>query len=146
MATMYSGLGGTAGYGENTFSTSAYVKGAGTGADDAYMKVDISSVFSGGINLYGTKYTNMYISANGIITFKAGVNAYTPTALTSVGGPAISPFWTDIDINKGGEIYWDLDPASGKVTVTWLNVAPYNGGAGRDSLLAGGRRFRRRRG
>ena len=134
MATLVSGLGGTAGYGENTFSTSAYTRGTGTGADDAYIKVDISSVFgASGMKFYGASYTSLYISSNGIITFGSGLTSYTPTALTSLGKPSISPFWTDIDINKGGEIYWDLDPASGKVTVTWSNVAAYTG-TGRDSF------------
>lgn len=27
----------------------------------------------------------------------------------------------------GGDIYWDLDAATGKVTITWLNTAPYSG-------------------
>ena len=48
-------------------------------------------------------------------------------ALTTLGQPSLAPFWTDIDIAKGGDIYWDLDASTGKVTVTWLNVAPYSG-------------------
>ena len=32
-----------------------------------------------------------------------------------------------MNINSGGEIYWDLDAAAGTVTITWDGVAPYNG-------------------
>ncbi len=124
MATMNSGLGGTAGYGEQSFKTSTVT---GT-LDDGYVNVNISSVFGpNGANINGTSYSSIYISTNGLITFQSGITAYTPAALTTLNQPSLAPFWTDADISKGGDIYWDLDPASGKVTITWLNVAPYQG-------------------
>ena len=124
MATMTSGLGGTAGYGEQSFKASTITGNQ----DDGYINVNISSVFGAtGININGTSYSSIYISTNGLITFQSGVTAYTPAALTSLGQPSLAPFWTDADISKGGDIYWDLDPATGKVTITWLNVAPYSG-------------------
>lgn len=124
MATMNSGLGGTAGYGEQSFKTST-VSG---NLDDGFVNVNISSVFgSTGLNINGTSYSSIYISSNGLITFQSGVTTYTPGALTSLNQPSLAPFWTDADISKGGDIYWDLDPTTGKVTITWLNVAPYQG-------------------
>lgn len=119
MATMNTGLGGTAGYGEQSFRTST-VSG---NLDDGFVNVNVTSVFgAGGMNINGTSYTSMFISSNGLITFASGVTSYTPTALTALGQPSLAPFWTDADINKGGEIYWDLDPTTGKITVTWLFV------------------------
>jgi Ca2+-binding RTX toxin-like protein len=124
MATMISGLGGAAGYGEQSFRTST-VSG---NLDDGFVNVNVTSVFgAGGMNINGTSYTSMFISSNGLITFASGVTAYTPTSLLSLGQPSLAPFWTDADINKGGEIYWDLDPTTGKITVTWLNVAAFTG-------------------
>ncbi len=124
MATMNSGLGGAAGYGEQSFRTSS-ISG---NLDDGFVNVNVTSVFgAGGMNINGTSYTSMFISSNGLITFQSGVTAYTPTALTSLGQPSLAPFWTDADISKGGEIYWDLDPTTGKITVTWLNAAAYQG-------------------
>lgn len=124
MATLYSGLGGTAGYGENTYSTSGYT---GT-LDDSFIGVNVSSIFgAGGVSFGGVNTTTLYIGSNGLITFSSGVSTYTPGALTSLAQPVLAPFWTDIDIAKGGQIYWDLDPTNGKFTVTWLNVAPYSG-------------------
>ena len=124
MVGLISGLGGTAGYGENSVTTGTLTSG---NLDDGFVKVDVSSVFgSSGLNLYGTTYTSVYISTNGILTFGSGTSSYTPTALTSLGKPSISPFWTDVDISKGGAIYWDLDPANGNFTVTWSNVRAYS--------------------
>ena len=124
MATLISGLGGTAGYGENTFSTSGYTGNL----DDGSINVSLNTVFgASGVNLYGTTYTSVYINTNGLLTFGAAEPGYTPAALTTLGQPSVAPFWTDIDISKGGEIYWDLDATTGKLTVTWLNVAPYSG-------------------
>ena len=125
MATLISGLGGTAGYGENTFSTAS---GRTGNLDDGSINVSLSSVFgASGINLYGTTYTSVFVNTNGLLTFGSAEPAYTSAALTTLGQPSVAPFWTDIDIAKGGEIYWDLDASTGRLIVTWLNVAPYSG-------------------
>ena len=125
MATMNTGLGGPAGYGENVFSTSTLTAG---NLDDGSILVDITSVFGGGgLDYFGTNYTGIYINSNGLITFDAPETAYTPVGISGYTSPAIAPFWSDVDINKGGEIYWDLDPANGTITITWLDVAPYTG-------------------
>ena len=124
MATMISGLGGTAGYGEQSFASSSY----SGNLDDGFTTVSLTSVFgTTGVNINGTTYTQMFVGTNGLITFGSGVTTYTPAALTSLGKPVIAPFWTDIDINKGGAIYWDFDTANNRIIVTWHNVAPYSG-------------------
>lgn len=125
MATLISGLGGTSGYGEQSFKTTGGYSG---NLDDGSMSVNLTSVFgAGGVNVYGTSYTSMFINTNGLVTFGSAEPSYTPGALTSLGQPSLAAFWTDIDIAKGGDIYWDLDPATGKITITWLNVAAYTG-------------------
>lgn len=123
MATMTSGLGGPAGFGENVFSTSSKVAG---GNDDGSVEIDVTSVFGDdGINFFGSNYDSIYLNSNGIITFDGPQTAYTPSGITGMDEPAIAPFWTDVDINKGGEIYWDVNPDSGKITITWHEVSPY---------------------
>ena len=122
MATMTSGLGGPAGYGEGVFTTTTKTVGNN---DDGSVYVDTSSVFGSGIDFYGTTYTGIYINSNGNISFGAANTAYAP-ALTTTTTPTIAAFWSDIDLTKGGQIYWDLDPASGKVTITYT---PDGGGA-----------------
>ncbi len=123
MATLYTGLGGAAGYGEQSFRTSSY----SGNLDDGFTQINVTSVFgAGGINFGGTSYTNVYLSTNGLVTFGSGVTSYTPTALTSLGQPALAAYWTDIDIRTAGEIYWDMDATNGKMTITWANVGAYS--------------------
>ena len=88
MATLISGLGGTAGYGENTFSTAS---GRTGNLDDGSINVNVSSVFgAAGINLYGTAYTSVFINTNGLLTFGTAEPAYTSAALTTLGQPSTS--------------------------------------------------------
>ncbi len=122
---MNSGLGGASGYGENSYTTLGPDVG---NLDDGSVFVDITSVFGGsGINYFGTDYTGLYINSNGLLTFGAAETAYDPQGLANYDKPAIVPFWTDVDVSKGGDILWDLDPTAGTFTVTWLGVAPYSG-------------------
>ena len=86
---MISGLGGTAGYGEQSFASSSY----SGNLDDGFTTVSLTSVFgTTGVNINGTTYTQMFIGTNGLITFGSGVTTYTPSALTSLGQPVIAPF------------------------------------------------------
>jgi hypothetical protein len=128
MAVMNTGLGDPVGgpalgFGENVFSTSTLAAG---NLDDGSVAVDITSVFGGsGIDYFGTFQPTMYINSNGLITFAGPVTTFNPVAIDSFGAPAIAPFWSDVNLNSGGEIYWDLDPVAGTVTVTWFQVAPF---------------------
>ncbi|MAM61672.1 Hint domain-containing protein [Maritimibacter sp. UBA3975] len=124
MATMNSGLGGPAGYGEGVYSSSP--KAAGN-VDDGSVYVDTSSVFSGGIDFFGTTYGGLYVNSNGNISFGQPNTDYQTGNLANETIPTIAPFWGDVNVNAGGEIYWDLDPASGTITITWDNVARYSG-------------------
>lgn len=125
MATMNTGLGGPAGYGENVFSTAS--KAAG-GVDDGSVEIDVTSVFgSGGIDFFGTSYTEIYLNSNGTISFGTAFTDYQTGDLTAETTPMLAPFFADVNINDGGEIYWDIDPGAGTITMTWLDVAPYSG-------------------
>ena len=125
MPTMNSNLGGPEGYGENVYSTSSKVAGNN---DDGSIQIDVTPIFgSGGINFFGENYSSIYLNSNGLITFEGPQTSYTPVGITGLGEPAISPFWSDVDVTKGGEIYWDVDEESGQITITWANVAPYLG-------------------
>lgn len=137
MAAINTGLGGPQGVGEGSFLATPLVAG---NYDDGSILVNITSVFGpAGINYFGTNYTSIYINTNGLITFAAPVTTYTPTPLASLPNPAIAVFWSDVDIRAGSatgtnNIYWDLDPATNRVTITWLGVRPYNGTAGTNTF------------
>ncbi len=123
MATMTTGLGGPAGYGEGVFSTTTKASGNN---DDGTVQVSVTSVFgSGGISYFGTSYTDIYINSNGAIVFGSSNNSYNQGA-QSLSDPALMPFFSDLDMTKGGEIYWDLDPTNGTITVTWDNVSTFD--------------------
>lgn len=121
---MVTGLGGPAGYGENIFSTSTKTTGNN---DDGSIQVNLTSVFgAGGLDYFGTSYTSLFINSNGTISFGAAQTAFAPN-LAGTTTPLLAPFWSDIDITKGGEIYWDLDPTTGSMTITWANVRAFSG-------------------
>lgn len=137
MAAINTGLGGPQGVGEGSFRGTPLTAG---NYDDGSILVNITSVFGpSGINYFGTNYTSIYINTNGLITFNGPVTAYTPSALAGLNYPAIAVFWSDVDIRAGtstgtNNIYWDLDPANNRVTITWLGVRPYNGSAGTNTF------------
>lgn len=125
MAIMNFGLGGASGYGENSFKSSGVDEG---NLDDGSIAVDITPIFGpGGIDFYGDSYTELHIGTNGLITFDDDLTTYVSSGLASYDEAAIAAFWSDIDISKGGDIYWDVDSLNGALTITWLDVAPYSG-------------------
>ncbi|MEM7060483.1 MAG: nidogen-like domain-containing protein [Pseudomonadota bacterium] len=123
MATMNSGLGGASGYGENSFKTNGVDSGD---LDDGAVAVDVSSVFNSGMDVAGSNYTSLYINTNGSITFGGAESNYSET-ISTANHPMIAAFLTDVDLNKGGDIHWDLDTENGTVTITWDGVAPFAG-------------------
>jgi hypothetical protein len=124
---LLNGLGGTAGFGENTLARND---------DGSSAFIDITSVFPSGLNFYGTTYTGFYINNNGNITFSSAVSTFTPTAITGDTGQAIiAPFFADVDTRGGvlttspggtstgsNLVYWDLSPGDKQVVVTWDDV------------------------
>ncbi|MGB8814681.1 MAG: Hint domain-containing protein [Paracoccaceae bacterium] len=133
MAVINTGLGGPRGVGEGSFrGTTLNTANGGSGNyDDGSLRVNITSVFGPtGINFFGTNYTSIYINTNGLITFAGPQASYTPTNLATTTQPAIAAFWSDVNITSGtatgtNNIYWDLDPVTHRVTITWLGVRAY---------------------
>lgn len=140
MAALINGLGGDAGFGENYLERN----------DDGYSSaIDITSIFPQGLNLFGTTYNSIYVNNNGNITFNGGLYSYTPTAIgANFYSPIIAAFWADVDTrnyyssattvgnvtptvggnSQGSNLTWyDIDPATGTITVTWDDVGYYDG-------------------
>ncbi len=125
MATMNSGLGGPAGYGENVFSTATKFAGDNDGGT---VEIDVTAVFGlDGIDFFGTTHTEIYINSNGAITFGSSDTSANLNGPDDFSVPTLLPFYSDINIGNGGEIYWDVDPANGQITITWDAVAPASG-------------------
>nr|WP_237908178.1 Calx-beta domain-containing protein [Azospirillum brasilense] len=131
-ARLISGLGGTAGFGENELDRSN---------DGSSAFIDIRSVFADGINVFGKVYTGFYINTNGSISFDAPLAAGPLAGALSATSPAmIAPFLSDVDTRGGtgaatpggtsqgtNRVYYDLDPVTGTIVITWDDVAA-NGG------------------
>ena len=131
-ARLISGLGGTAGFGENELDRSN---------DGSSAFIDVRSVFADGINVFGKVHTGFYINTNGSISFDAPLSAGPSADALSASAPAIiAPFLSDVDTRGGtgsatpggtsqgtNRVYYDLDPATGTIVITWDDVAA-NGG------------------
>ena len=129
---LISGLGGTAGFGENELDRSN---------DGSSGFVDVRSIFADGINVAGKIYTGFYINTNGSISFDGPLSTGPSANALSASAPAIiAPFLSDVDTRGGtgaatpggtsqgtNRVYYDLDPATGTIIVTWDDVAA-NGG------------------
>lgn len=137
---LINGLGGPAGFGEGILSPND---------DGSTGLIDITSVFPTGMNFFGTTYNGFYINNNGNITFGTPLGTFTPFSLTgATSNPMIAPFFADVDTrgahdltptpsgNSTGtnEVYYDLDPETGRVTITWDDVGYF--GAHTDKLNA----------
>ncbi len=132
LTSLKNGLGGTAGFGEQSLALS----------DNGSELVDISSVFSSGLNFGGgTAFTSVNINNNGNLTFGALQNTFTPpTSLSNNSLPIIAPFFADVDTTSGqvsptangtstgsNQVHFDLDTANSTFTVTWDDVGFANG-------------------
>ncbi|MCC7050118.1 MAG: VCBS domain-containing protein [Alphaproteobacteria bacterium] len=134
---LVNGLGGAAGFGENTVPV---------GDDNSFPQeapgIDISSVFTGGLNFFGTTYNALFVNNNGNITFTGPLNTFTPSQIgAGFNAPIIAPFWADVDTRgtdnvpptPGGNstgsdnVYYDLDAANHVFTVTWDDVGYFSG-------------------
>ena len=153
---LVNGLGGVAGFGENSLAVE----------DEAQQVVSLTSIFgSEGINFFGTHFTDITIDNNGIVYFGSGLSvtanredyAYYDSSsgpsVSSTSGPlaswqvgpisadlsaAIAVFWADVDtraitaLSPGGNstgsnrVYWDLDTTNATLTVTWYDAGSFD--------------------
>jgi hypothetical protein len=117
------GLGGTSGFGETTLPRS----------DDGYVLLDLSGLFAGGLNVFGTTYSEIFVNTNGSVSFGNGLLHYNPGSLTHGLTPMLAPFLADVDTRAGalqglesGQVHVDLDAARDILTVTWDDVNFYD--------------------
>jgi hypothetical protein len=77
-----------------------------TKADDKFEYAAFGSGFT--FPLYGTTYSGVYVSTNGLLTFGAGSTAYNNKPLPHVEGPPnlIAAFWDDLSTTTTGDIYY----------------------------------------
>ena len=98
------------------------------GADDNYVHLVAANPPAFEFEFYGTTYTDLYFSSNGLITFGSGNSSYTNTDLTSSPSQAaIAPFWDDLIISGGTNsyVYWDLlgSGDSNQLVIQWNDIS-----------------------
>lgn len=131
--TLVNGLGGSAGFGENSLDR---------GDDSTNDLVNITSIFgAGGITYFGDSYTQLGVNTNGHVTLGTTYTTYNPGSLpmNSASLPAIfAAFFNDVDTGGGvvtatpggnstgsNLVWYDLDTTNGIFTVTWDDVGYY---------------------
>ncbi|WP_289021694.1 nidogen-like domain-containing protein [Desulfobacter postgatei] len=116
--SLVTGLGGAENFGENQLADND---------DGSTSFLNLSSVFSGGMDFYGTNYSGLYLNNNGNVTFVSSMYTYTPYNLIgATGNPIIAPFFADVDTRGTGDVYWDLDTTNNIFTATWDAVGYYS--------------------
>ena len=130
-ATLVNGLGGSAGFGEQSLARND---------DGSTSFIDVTSIFAGGLNFFGTTYNGFYINNNGNITFSSPLSTYTPSAITgNTSNPMIAVFFADVDTRAGAVapsaggnstgsnlLWWDFNNLTNSMTITWDDVGYYN--------------------
>jgi hypothetical protein len=88
--------------------------------DDAAVSANIGFTF----NFYGTGYTDLFISSNGLLSFGTPNTAFTnlnfAAGTVGVDQPAIAPWWDDLVTNDPGDdaVYYETDGAPGSRIMT----------------------------
>jgi len=95
---------------------------AGNPADDATTPlIPLPFTFC----FYGNNYTQVRQSTNGNIQFPPTNNAgFTSTGFPTPTDQMIAPFWADVDIRGGGNIYYDIYPTY--AVFSWDSVGYFN--------------------
>ncbi|NDV18287.1 tandem-95 repeat protein [Pseudodesulfovibrio sp. JC047] len=108
-----------------------------TGEDDEALQLDLSAVFTNGLNFYGTNYdaaTDIYVSTNGLISFGHENTSYLADGIADyTDGPLIAIQYDDFSLDpsdtgflEGGKMYSHVDTENGIVTITWEGVGSYD--------------------
>jgi hypothetical protein len=104
--------------------------------DDTAASVNIGFNFS----LFGTTYTSVFVTSNGLMTFGAANTGFTNADLTTTPAQAaISPFWDDLHTGGGGLFSGVFQQVSGSganqhLTVQWNQVRFFSGGTAGDTI------------
>jgi RHS repeat-associated protein len=89
--------------------------------DDGYVVLDLPNFL---FHFYGKDYSKVYINVNGKISFDLPHTTPESTdPLYKTTNPVISAFWADIDISKGGKVYYKLE--NDRLIVLWKDVVSW---------------------
>lgn len=88
------------------------------GENNGYLEVSLAGA---SFPFYGNFYDTIYVGTNGYITFVQGdTSARISAASLASEMPRIAPFWADLRIGDGGNIYYNR--LEGRHLVTWESL------------------------
>lgn len=87
--------------------------------DDSFVPAAIGGTFP----FFGVEYTNVFVGANGYLTFGRGAVDFLPSLASHFGGPRISAYSTDLNPSFGGRISSLQLPD--RLAITFEQVASY---------------------
>ncbi|MDX2248458.1 MAG: hypothetical protein SF052_16865 [Bacteroidia bacterium] len=90
----------------------------GTACDDCSEEVELGFEF----NFFGQKYRKAWLNLNGNLTFGEDYLEFTPEPFCLGGPRMIAPFFGDVDLTKGGSLFYYTDPEGHYFIATWLGV------------------------
>jgi uncharacterized repeat protein (TIGR01451 family) len=89
--------------------------------DDGFAQIELADQQS--VALYGVSYTNVFVSANGYLTFTAGFSDYDDQLPVHFSVPRVSVLFRDFDPSAGGSVSWKQLPD--RLAVTYENVPEF---------------------
>jgi len=116
--SLINGLGGSAGFGENTLFRND---------DGSSASINLTSIFPGGIQIGNQTFYDFYVNNNGNISFGQPYSTFTPFNIVTTSALLIAPFFADVDTRAGitdqstggtstgsNSVYWDIDEVNKK--------------------------------
>ena len=134
-----------------TSETAADMLPYGVAAGDTNLAFTCDDCFTSAISITGnipffnTTYNKFFVSANGLISFHAGISAYSPVAFPVASQPCMCAYWADLDFRSGtpgsfyriiygptsmdtriAESFGGTFTSQISIIVTWANVGYYS--------------------
>ncbi len=91
--------------------------------DDVATSVSLAFPFP----FYGTNYSSMYVCSNGFVSLGSSSTAYSNQPIPSTSAPNnfIAPFWDDLYIGSGSNVYFQ--GFSDRAIIQFQSLSPYSG-------------------
>ena len=96
-------------------------------SDDGYATVPFPFPF----RFYGTTFSGtINVCTNGFLSFTSTQTDYTNLAIPDPTGPVngLFPFWDDLNLTSGGNVFYYNDAANSRFIVEYLNVPHFSSG------------------
>ena len=110
--------------------------------DQSFRPIELNP----GFPFYGRSHNSVYISTDGLLSFGSNFTNCCPEPFPISSPPLVAPFWRDVDITRGGSVYYRIISGSNELlqginlairssfgttfsasyvlVVTWVNVTP----------------------